>query len=178
MRTMLLLLVLTACSSATPGAPVIAVASVAPAPVAKPPKSAAQKTVADVAIESPDHTTLVAALQAAGLVDALNSPGGVYTVFAPTNAAFEALPAGTVDSLLLPENKATLAGILKHHAAVPILALSDLQDGQQIGMSDGKKDTIHKDGDVVHVDGALIVGTVHAMNGVVYVVDGVLLPPA
>jgi uncharacterized surface protein with fasciclin (FAS1) repeats len=72
-------------------------------------------TVAGVASRSPDHTTLVAALKAADLVGVLASPGGAYTVFAPTNAAFDKLPKGTVEGLLKPEKKADLRAILQHH---------------------------------------------------------------
>ena len=172
-----------ACASEAPPSKansVVAPSSAAPRAVRPAPsadKPDAQKTVADVAVGSPDHTTLVAALQAGGLVDALASPGGIYTVFAPTNAAFDKLPPGTVDGLLVAEKKPDLVKVLKHHAAVPIVAQSEMKDGATLAMSDGTKVTFHVDGDHVMVDGANIVGTVNAMNGVVYVVDAVLLPP-
>ena len=140
------------------------------------PKSDAEKTVVDVAIGSKDHTTLVAAVKAADLVVSLSSPGGAYTVFAPTNAAFDKLPKGTVEELLKPEKKGDLTAILKHHAAVPILKLSDLKDGQVVAMSDGQKVTIHVQGDKVMVENATILASVPAMNGVVHVIDTVLLP--
>ncbi len=140
------------------------------------PKKEADRTVADVAAASKDHTTLVAALSAAGLVDSLASPGGVYTVFAPTNAAFEKLPPGTVDGLLKPEKMSELKAVLQHHACVPILKLSDIKDGQTQAMADGTRVTFHVDGAKVKVDDATIVATVPAMNGVVYVVDTVLIP--
>ncbi len=152
----------------------------AAAPPAAPaaPKADSEKTVLDVAVGSPDHTTLVAAVKAAGKADALGSPGGIYTVFAPTNAAFALLPAGTVDSLLTPEKNHDLKMIIQHHAAVPIIETKDMTDGQQISMSDGTKVTIHlKDGKYM-VDDANIVGSVKAVNGVVHVIDRVLLPPA
>jgi uncharacterized surface protein with fasciclin (FAS1) repeats len=142
------------------------------------PKSDAEKTVLDVAVGSPDHTTLVAAVQAAGLVDALASPGGIYTVFAPTNAAFDKLPPGTVEDLLKPENKASLRKIIQHHAAVPVVPLASMQEGQVLSMSDGTKVTLHRVGEKVSVEGANILGTVNAVNGVVYVVDAVVLPPS
>lgn len=167
-----------------PAAPA-AVATTAPkapaaAPVAPPraPKPDAEKTVADIAAGSKDHTTLVTALTAANLVTALNSPGGIYTVFAPTNAAFDKLPAGTVEGLLAPEKKADLTAILKHHAAVPILQASDMHDGQTMAMSDGTKVTFHVSDGKVMVDDATILASINTMNGVVHVVDTVLLPAA
>jgi uncharacterized surface protein with fasciclin (FAS1) repeats len=160
---------------ALPAAPVAAAAAVV-APAA--PKADSEKTVADIAVGSPDHTTLVAALQTAGLVPALSSPGGIYTVFAPTNAAFDQLPAGTVDNLLLPEHQADLKRILQHHAAVPILHSKDMQDSQTMAMSDGTRVTFHVQGDKVMVEDATILGSVDGVNGVVHVIDKVLLPPA
>ena len=150
----------------------------APKPAARP-KSDAEKTVLDVALGSPDHTTLVAAVSAAGKADALASPGGIYTVFAPTNAAFDALPAGTVDTLLKPENKGQLQAVVQHHAMVPILQTKDMKDGQVLAMADGTSVTLHVGADgVVKVEDATIVGSVNAVNGVVHVVDRVLVPPA
>ena len=160
-------------------------ASTAPAVVSAPkvapparPKKDSEKTVVDVAVGSPDHTTLVTAVQAAGLAPALSSPGGIYTIFAPTNAAFEKLPAGTVEGLLKPEKKGDLKSILQHHAAVPILQLADVKDGQKLTMADGKEVTFHVSGKDVMVENAHILGSVNAVNGIVYVVDEVLLPPS
>lgn len=172
---------LTACGGTAPesSTPPTPVASTEPARPSRPPPSAdkplAQQTVADIAVGSKDHHTLVAALQAAELVDALASPGGIYTVFAPTDAAFEKLPAGTVEGLLKPEKKTDLQRILKHHAMVPIR--EDLKDGEQLSMSDGTVVTVHRSGDQLQIDGANVLGSVKGMNGIVYVVDGVLLPP-
>ncbi|MGZ3421101.1 MAG: fasciclin domain-containing protein [Polyangiales bacterium] len=136
----------------------------------------AGNTVVDVAVGSKDHTTLVAALKAADLVVSLASPGGVYTVFAPTNAAFDKLPKGTVEALLKPEKKGDLTAILKHHAAVPALQLKDMRDGETLSMADGTKVTFHvKDGKVM-VNDVNVVATIQASNGVVHVVDGILLP--
>ncbi|MFZ5481291.1 MAG: fasciclin domain-containing protein [Myxococcota bacterium] len=182
MTRLLLPLLLVACAGPAPGPTASAPPAAKPAPAPAPAKPAApkadhEKTVADVAVGSPDHTTLVKALQTAGLVDALASPGGIYTVFAPTNAAFEKLPPGTVDGLLAPEKREDLKKILKHHAAVPIVPLATVKDGDTLTMSDGTKVTFRREGDTVRVDDAKIVGTVQAMNGVVYVVDGVLTPP-
>ncbi len=143
----------------------------------RPPPKTDGKTVVDVAAASPDHTTLVTAVKATDLVYTLGSPGGVYTVFAPTNAAFDKLPPGTVEALLKPEKKAELKSVLQHHATVPVLGLKSLHDGQVLGMADGTKVTVHvKDGKVM-IDNANIVGTVQASNGVVHVIDAVLLPP-
>lgn len=173
---------LAACSTPAPApAPsaldMPAVAAKADKPAA--PKADSEKTVLDVALGSPDHTTLVAAVVAAGKADALGSPGGIYTVFAPTNAAFDALPPGTVDTLLKPENKGDLQKIIQHHAAVPIVNTKDMKDGQTMGMADGTKVTLHvaADGSVM-VDDAHVVASVQAVNGVVHIVDKVLLPPA
>ena len=163
-------------SGATASATAAAETAMVEAPRAPRPDN--QKTVVDVALGSKDHTTLVAALKAADLVESLDSPGGVYTVFAPTNAAFDKLPAGTVEGLLKPEKKADLKNILQHHAGVPIMQLKDMKDGQTMGMADGTKVTFHvKDGKYM-VNDANIVASIPAMNGIVHVIDGVLLPPA
>ncbi len=170
----------------------VSCAKEAPAPVAAPEPAAAPAapepakveaprpdlggTVSGVAAASKDHTTLVAALQAADLVGVLASPGGAYTVFAPTNAAFDALPKGTVETLLKPENKSELQRILKHHAGVPVKQLKDLKDGDTLSMADGSVVTFHVVDGKVKVDGANIIGTVQASNGVIHVVDAVIVP--
>lgn len=174
-------LCLVACPGPETNAPVASAPPTAAAPAAKPakPKLESEKTVLDVALGSPDHTTLVAAVSAAGKADALNSPGGIYTVFAPTDAAFDALPPGTVESLLKPENIEQLKAVVQHHAAVPILTTANMKDGQVMSMADGTKVTLHVAADgTVMVDDARVVGSVNAVNGVVHVVDKVLLPPA
>ena len=133
--------------------------------------------VVKVAIGSKYHTTLVAAVQAADLVNALSN-NGPFTVFAPTNAAFDALPAGTVEGLLKPEKKEALADILQYHVFVGVLNTENLQDGQVIGMVNGNNATIHiKDGKYM-INDAMIVGSVPASNGIVHVIDKVILPPA
>lgn len=175
LRSLVLVALLVGCGSRE-SAPAPAPVAKAPAPAK--PKSDAEKTVADVAAGSPDHTTLVAALSQAGLVPALASPGGIYTVFAPTNAAFEKLPPGTVEGLLKPESAEDLKRILKHHDAVPIVPLADMKDGGTLTMSDGTVVTFRRDGDTVTVDGARILGSVNAVDGVVPVVDSVILPPS
>ncbi len=133
-------------------------------------------TVTDVAAGSKDHTTLVAALHAADYFEALRNPGP-FTVFAPTDAAFEALPAGTVDTLLKPENKGKLEKILQHHVLVSTYEAGWFRDGQVVGMVDGTKATMHVQDGTVRIDDAVIVGSVRAGNGIVHVVDAVLLPP-
>ncbi len=136
-----------------------------------------QPNVVGVAVGSKDHTTLVAAVKAAELVDALSN-AGPFTVFAPTNAAFDLLPKGTVDDLLKPENKAKLQAILQHHVMTSALDASFFQDGQTMGMVDGTNVTFHiKDG-ATYIDGAKILGSVRASNGWVHVVDAVVVPPS
>lgn len=134
------------------------------------------KNILQVAIGSKDHTTLVAAVQAAELEDVLVNAGPL-TVFAPTNAAFDALPDGTVDDLLKPENKATLARIIKFHAAPGGYDANNIRGVMGIGQATGDKvKVVVKDG-VTTVDGGKILGTVKASNGFVHVIDKVLLPP-
>jgi uncharacterized surface protein with fasciclin (FAS1) repeats len=133
-----------------------------------------QKDVVKVAIGSPDHTTLVTAVKAADLVNVLSN-AGPFTVFAPTNAAFDKLPAGTVEDLLKPEKKEALADILQYHVAVAVYKTEMLQDGQVIPMANDGKVTIGvKDGKYT-VNGANIVASVPASNGIVHVIDAVLL---
>lgn len=133
--------------------------------------------VVQVAVGSKDHTTLVAAVKAAELVDALSN-AGPFTVFAPTNAAFDALPAGTVDDLLKPENKDKLTTILQYHVYVGKIAVDALQDGQALDMVDGGKIKItKKDGKTFVNDKAEIVASVPASNGIIHVINAVLLPP-
>jgi uncharacterized surface protein with fasciclin (FAS1) repeats len=134
-----------------------------------------QKDVVKVAVGSPDHTTLVTAVKAAALVDVLSN-AGPFTVFAPTNAAFDKLPAGTVTDLLKPDKKEVLQDILQYHVALAVYKTDMLQDGQVINMANGGNVTIGvKDGKYT-VNGANIVASVPASNGIVHVIDGVLLP--
>jgi uncharacterized surface protein with fasciclin (FAS1) repeats len=136
-----------------------------------------QKDVVRVAVGSAAHTTLVTALKTAEYVDVLSN-AGPFTVFAPTNDAFNLLPAGTVEGLLKPESKDALRNILEYHVAVGVYKLENLKDGQTINQVNLDNITIGvKDGKYT-VNGANILGTVPASNGVVYVVDAVLLPPA
>jgi uncharacterized surface protein with fasciclin (FAS1) repeats len=134
------------------------------------------KNILQVAIGSPDHTTLVAAIQAAGLEHVLAN-NGPLTVFAPTNAAFDKLPAGTVEELLKPENKSKLKRIITYHAAPGTYKGALLKDGMNLFQATGDNVKIAVNGDEVTVNGAKILGTVEASNGVVHVIDTVLLPP-
>ena len=137
---------------------------------------ASSPNVVKIAIGSKDHTTLVAAVQAADLVNALSN-NGPFTVFAPTNAAFDALPAGTVDGLLKPEKKEALADILQFHVYVGVLNTDLFQDGQEFEMVSGGKATIHvKDGKFM-INDANIVASVPASNGIVHVIDKVIFAP-
>ena len=135
-----------------------------------------QKNVVQVAIASNDHSTLVKAVQAASLVDALSN-AGPFTVFAPTNAAFDKLPAGTVEGLLKAEKKDDLTDILQYHVSVGVFKQEMMTDGQVIGQVNGGNITINKKDGKFMVNGkANIVAAVPASNGIVYVIDEVLLP--
>lgn len=137
-----------------------------------------QKDVVKVAVGSPDHTTLVAAVKAAEYVDVLSN-AGPFTVFAPTNAAFEKLPAGTVDGLLKPEAKNDLRNILEYHVTTSSLKEEYLKDGMTIGMVNGGSVKVTKGEDgKMKINDANVLGAVPASNGMVYVVDAVLLPAA
>jgi uncharacterized surface protein with fasciclin (FAS1) repeats len=148
----------------------------------------ASKDIIDNAVNSKDHTTLVAAVKAAGLVDTLKGPGP-FTVFAPTNAAFAALPAGTVDTLLKPENKGMLTGILTHHvvagkmdAAAITKAIADGKGTATLKTVAGGTLTAKAAGGKVMVmdekggSATVTIADVYQSNGVIHVVDKVLLP--
>lgn len=132
-----------------------------------------------LAINSEDHTTLVAAVQAAGVENALVNVGPL-TVFAPTNAAFNKLPEGTVEDLLKPENKSKLAYILKNHVApsnYPIDMLEkNIRKGRTLYMASGENVEVSKEGEDILVGGAKIIGTVKVSNGWVHVIEDVILP--
>lgn len=133
--------------------------------------------IVQIAVGSPDHTTLVAAVQAAQLVDALSN-AGPFTVFAPVNAAFDALPAGTLETLLKPENQGQLKTILYHHVTTSAYTMEMLKDGEPLGMVDGTRAVVSRRDGQVYLDKARILGSVKASNGMVIVVDAVILPPA
>ena len=131
--------------------------------------------IVQTAIGSKDHTTLVAAVKAAGLVTSLSN-AGPFTVFAPTNAAFDKLPAGTVDGLLKPEKKSDLENILGYHTYVGTLKIEYLNDGQEFDMVYGGKVKITKKNDKTYVNGSEIVATIETGNGIIHVIGDVLLP--
>lgn len=130
-----------------------------------------------IAIGSPDHKTLVAAVQAAQVENALVNVGPL-TVFAPTDEAFAALPEGTVENLVKPENKATLADILKYHVTPGNLNENILTKLKKLGQANNQYVKVEVvDGKPV-IGGANIIASVKAGNGIVHVIDKVLLPPA
>lgn len=135
--------------------------------------------ILQVAIGSADHSTLVAAVQAAQIEHVLVNAGPL-TVFAPVNDAFAALPAGTVEDLLKPENKATLAGILTGHAAPGSFDLAGLRKeatkGRKLYMANGSYLEVKVEGEDVFVGGAKVIGTIQTSNGIINVVDKVILP--
>jgi uncharacterized surface protein with fasciclin (FAS1) repeats len=139
------------------------------------------KNIIQNAVHSKDHTTLVAAVKAAGLVETLEGKGP-FTVFAPTNAAFGKLPEGTVDNLVKPENKATLTKILTYHVVPGKLEASDLSDGKKLKTVEGEELTVKKaDGKVMIVDAkggtaSVTIPNVNQSNGVIHVIDTVLMP--
>ena len=150
--------------------------------------ASAQKTIVDIAVGSADHTTLVAAVKAADLVTTLQS-AGPFTVFAPVNAAFAKLPAGTVDFLLKPENKAILAKVLTYHvvagkfvAADVVKAINDAKGTLSLKtVSGGILQASLKGGKVILKDekggiSTVVVADLVAGNGVIHVIDSVVLP--
>lgn len=134
-----------------------------------------QKDVVKVAVGSPDHKSLVVALKAADLVTSLSN-SGPFTVFAPTDAAFAKLPAGTVENLLKPENKDALSDILQHHVTVSVYDVDALTDGKSMGMVDGTNALITKKDGATYFGGGKIIGSVRASNGIVHVIDAVVVP--
>lgn len=139
------------------------------------------KNIVENAVHSKDHTTLVAAVKAAGLVPTLESKGP-FTVFAPTNVAFGKLPAGTVDTLVKPENKETLTKILTYHVVAGRLEASDLTDGKVLKTVEGEQITVkNADGKISLTDekggiSNVTIADVNQSNGVIHVVDTVLMP--
>ena len=132
--------------------------------------------VVQIALGSKDHTTLVTALKTAALVDALSN-AGPFTVFAPTNAAFAKLPSGTVEGLLKPEQKETLSNILEYHVYVGVISTENMHDGQSLGEVNGKNITLNvKDGKYMVNGKANIIASIRASNGIIHVIDEVLLP--
>jgi uncharacterized surface protein with fasciclin (FAS1) repeats len=134
------------------------------------------KDIVDIAVASENLSTLVTAVKAADYVTSLKNPGPV-TLFAPTNEAFDKLPKGTVEGLLKPENKEDLQKLLQYHVAPSVYQVKDLKDGMSLGEINGAKVSIAvKDGKTT-VNGANILSSTRASNGIVHVIDEVLLPP-
>ena len=132
-------------------------------------------TIVDVAVGAGNFTTLVAAVTAADLVETLSGTGP-FTVFAPTDEAFAALPAGVLDALLLPENKALLAQILTYHVVSGMVMAADVTDGE-VATVEGQNVKLSTMGGV-SVNGAKVVAAdVAASNGVIHAIDAVILPP-
>jgi uncharacterized surface protein with fasciclin (FAS1) repeats len=134
-----------------------------------------RKNVVQTAVASPDHKTLVAALKAAEYVDALSN-AGPFTVFAPTDEAFGKLPAGTVEDLVKPENKLKLQDILEYHVYVGTIRESMVQGSMNLNQVNGKNVSLTKTDGKLQVNGANVIATVETSNGIIYVIDKVLLP--
>jgi uncharacterized surface protein with fasciclin (FAS1) repeats len=144
--------------------------------VSLPARADAPGTIVDVAVSAGSFKTLVAAVKAAGLADTLSGKGP-FTVFAPTDAAFAKLPAGTVDTLLKPENKEKLKAILLYHVVAGDVKSTDLKDGESVKTVGGKSIAVHIANGVVTIDDATVVkADIPASNGTIHVIDTVLLP--
>ena len=135
----------------------------------------ATKNIVENAVNSKDHTTLVAAVKAAGLVDTLKS-AGPFTVFAPVNAAFAALPAGTVDTLLKPENKATLTAVLTYHVVPGKVMAGDVAGLSTAKTVEGGSLDISTSSGVRVNDAKVVKTDIETSNGVIHVIDTVLMP--
>jgi uncharacterized surface protein with fasciclin (FAS1) repeats len=134
------------------------------------------KTIVDIALATPDLSTLVTALKAGGLVDTLSNQGP-FTVFAPKNEAFAALPAGVVAKLLKPENKRQLDDVLTFHVVAGAVHAKDLRDGEKLKTLEGKELTVRLAGSTVFINSAKVTtADVSASNGVIHIIDEVLLP--
>jgi uncharacterized surface protein with fasciclin (FAS1) repeats len=134
------------------------------------------KDVVKVAAASKDHSTLVAAVKQAELVDVLSN-AGPFTVFAPTNAAFDKIDKATLNALMQDDKKADLQNILQYHVYVGIIKPEMMQDGQTLNQVNGGNITItKKDGKIIINGTATIIASVPASNGIIHVIDGVLLP--
>ena len=145
------------------------------APMASSEAPMAAGSIVDIASTTKDFSTLAAAVKAAGLVDTLKGTGP-FTVFAPTDAAFAALPAGVLDALLLPENKDALAKILTYHVVPGEVMSGDIVDGD-VATVEGQKITLSTANGVTVNDAKVIQADVMASNGVIHAIDVVLLPP-
>lgn len=153
-----------------------------PAPAAEPAQEVSNvppldpNNIVSLAIGSKDHTTLVTAIKAADYVTSV-AASGPLTVFAPTNAAFNKLPEGTVENLVKPENVDQLRKILQYHVTTSALAADSFTEGQTLSMANGKKTTMQVKDGKVSINGANIIASIPASNGMLHVIDTVLLPP-
>ena len=153
-----------------------AVAAFASAPIHADNHGGSAQDIVAIASSNPDFETLTAALGAAGLVETLQGDGP-FTVFAPTDAAFEKLPAGTIDELLKPENKAKLQAVLTYHVVGGAVKAADVVKLDKAKTVNGAEADITVDGGKVKVDGANVVKTdIVASNGIIHVIDAVILP--
>jgi uncharacterized surface protein with fasciclin (FAS1) repeats len=138
----------------------------------------AEETITDLAVGNPDLSTLVTAVTAAGLAETLSGPGP-FTVFAPNNAAFEKVDKATLDGLLAPEAKADLTALLTYHVVPSAAMAGELTDGQELTTVNGATLKVSIDGNTVKIgDATVVTADVKASNGVVHVIDTVLMPPA
>ena len=144
-----------------------------PAPSKSIVELAVAKSIVELAVATPELSTLVAALKAADLVDTL-SGAGPFTVFAPTNAAFAALPAGVLTNLLKPENKAQLVKLLTYHVLAGAVAAKDLSNNEKIKTLEGQDVEVRLNGTDIMIDNAEVDAVVTASNGIVYIIDAVL----
>jgi uncharacterized surface protein with fasciclin (FAS1) repeats len=157
---------------------VATVLAIQPAMLANAGCGTCDKTIVENAVENDDFSTLVAAVKAGGLVEALSGEGP-FTVFAPTNEAFAKLPEGTVKSLLKPENKDKLVAILKLHVVKGVVKASDVVKLKEAKTLGGETVKIKVEGDKVMINGAQVVKTdIKCKNGMLHVVDSVILPVA
>ncbi|MFN1835886.1 fasciclin domain-containing protein [Balneola sp. MJW-20] len=139
---------------------------------------AQDKNIVELAVGNDNLSTLVTAVKAGGLVETLQGDGP-FTVFAPTNAAFEALPEGVLEMLLKPENKDKLVAVLTYHVVPAKVMSTDLEDGMAAPTVEGSEATISLEMGKAMVDNATVVAAdVEASNGVVHVIDSVILPPS
>ncbi|MEQ3709059.1 MAG: fasciclin domain-containing protein [Tateyamaria sp.] len=137
----------------------------------------AKMDIVDTAVSAGSFETLVAAVQAAGLVETLKGDGP-FTVFAPTDAAFAALPEGTVETLLLPENKDQLVAILTYHVVPGKVMSTDLSDDMEATTVQGESVTIDLDNGVMVEKATVVSADIETTNGVIHVIDTVILPGA
>lgn len=136
------------------------------------------KDVVKIAAGSKDHTTLIAAIKQAELVNSLSN-AGPFTVFAPTNAAFDKIPKETLENLMKDENKEQLQDILQYHVYVGTLKTDMMEDGQTLNQVNGQNIAVaKKDGKVIINNSATVIASIPAANGIIHVIDGVLLPPS